>query len=68
MKKEEAYIYGDYSSESGRMIRINLRKCQDKPYCKPEKELKDLFVGKHILLLNNQIRFDSNLYGEDSII
>ena len=68
MSKEDSYIFGDFNSESGRMISILLEKCHDKPYCKSDEEIIDHYKGSSFLLLNNQIRFDSNFFGADSII
>ena len=36
-------------------------------FCKTEEEIDDFMRGKYLLLLNNQIRFDSHDYNEDSI-
>ena len=51
--KEDFYISGNYNSNAARLIRIKLTKCVDKPYCKPEKEIKDFFSGLYLLTLNN---------------
>ena len=53
MKKEDSYIFGNYNSNSGRMIRIKLNKCANKIYCKPENEIIDFFRGKYLLFINN---------------
>ena len=53
MKKEDSFIYGDYNSNNARMIRIMVRKCVDKPYCKTEKEMKDFFTDKYMFFINN---------------
>ena len=50
------------------MIRIKLMRCFDKYYCKTNQEITDFFTGKYLMLLNNQIRFDENFYGQDAII
>ena len=68
MSKEDSYIFGDYNSESGRMISILLEKCHDKPYCKTDEEIIDHYKGSIFMLLNNQIRFDSKFFGANSII
>ena len=54
IKKEDSYIYGDFNSNSGRMIRIKVNRCVDKSYCKSEKEINDFFGGKYLLFMNNQ--------------
>ena len=68
MKKEDAYILGGKNSEQARRIGIKLVKCHDKPYCKSDEEITDYYKGSQLIMLNNQIRFDENFYGADSII
>ena len=53
MKKEDAYIFGNYNSNSGRMLRVKLMKCSNESYCKSEKEILDFIIGKYFLFLNN---------------
>ena len=53
MKKEDAYVFGNYNSNSGRMLRIKLKKCSNELYCKSEKEIIDFIIGKYFLFLNN---------------
>ena len=50
---------------------MQLRRCNNSTseyVCKTDKEIDDFMNGKYLLLLNNQIRFDSLLYGRESII
>ena len=37
-------------------------------FCKTDKERDDFFFDSFLLILRNSIRFDQNLYGEESII
>ena len=50
------------------MIKLKLKKCHGKEYCKSEKEIEDFFRNKFIFLVYNRIRFDSSKFKEDSII
>ena len=50
------------------MLNIQLRKCQDRPDCKTDDQIKQYLKDKYIVLLYNSIRFDSSLYGEESIV
>ena len=45
-----------------------LNRCHDKPYCKSKEEIDEFLTGKFLLILTNQIRFDSSKYSEDSIV
>ena len=53
MKEEDTYINGKYDSRNGRMLRIKLMKCHDKPDCKTDQEITDFFTGKYLMLLHN---------------
>ena len=64
---EEMYLYGDYNSEKARLIQLQLEICHDKPICKPRDEIIEFARGKYLVLLYNQINFDSNRYREHSI-
>ena len=61
-------LYGDYNSLSARTMRIQLMKCKGEVYCKSEEEINNFVRDKYLLMLNNQIRFDSNQFGPYSII
>ena len=60
-------LYGDWNSEKARKISVILEKCTGEMHCKSEEEIDEFMRGKYLLLLNNQIRFDSKEYHEDSI-
>ena len=61
-------LNGDWDSEKARTIQINLKKCQGYEYCKTDEQITQFMKGKYLLLLSNQIRFDSDLYGIESIL
>ena len=50
------------------MLNIQLKKCRDRPDCKTDDQIKQYLQDKYIILLHNSIRFDSALYGEESIV
>ena len=50
------------------MLNVQLVRCQDRDDCKIDAQITQFFKNKFILLIFNQIRFDSTAYGEDSII
>ena len=66
--REEMSLYGDYNSLSARTMRVQLMRCLGKDYCKSEEEINQFMLDKYLLMLNNQIRFDSTLFGSESII
>ena len=54
IKPEDAYIYGNYDSYSGRMLRFALEKCTDTDKnCKSEQEIIDFISSKYLILLSN---------------
>ena len=50
------------------MITAKLKKCAGHDYCVSEEELKDFLRDKFILLLHNQIRFESRYFKEAAIV
>ena len=54
------YLYGDYNSPEARLIQLKLEICLDKPICKPQDEIMEFMRNKFLVLLFNQINFDSN--------
>ena len=50
------------------MVYIDLVKCTGHDYCRSEEEFKSFLDGQYLALLSNQIRFDFEQYGLDSII
>ena len=69
---DDMYIYGDYNSATVSMLNIQLVRCnkENNPEieCKSEEEITKFFRDKFIIVLTNEVRFDSNFYGKDSII
>lgn len=69
---EDTYIYGEYNSDRASLMDIQLLKCNalDHPdvECKSEEDILEFFRGKFVLLKFNQVRFDSNFYGEQAIV
>ena len=52
-------LNGDFNSGTASMIEIKVEKCHDLDYCKPQDEIDSFFENKYLILMNNQIRFDS---------
>ena len=44
------------------------KKCHKRDDCKTEEEVAEFMKDKYLLLLSNQIRFDSSQYSEESIV
>ena len=55
METEDAYIYGNYDTSIGRIIRVHLDRCTDivKNNCKSDDEIDNFITGKFLALLNN---------------
>ena len=69
MKPEDSYIYGNYDTSVGRLIRVFLDRCtKTENNCKSKEEINDFITGKYLTLLTNMIRFDSNNMGKESIV
>ena len=66
--KKDLRLYGDWNSSKARLIDIQLIKCTDKSYCKEEEDIKSFLRDKYLLLLSNQIRFDSDLIGNEAFV
>lgn len=71
--EREMMIKGDYNSNTAQQLIISFNRCHkdNSPpgtVCKSEKEINEFIRGKYLVLLTNQIRFDSELPGLDAII
>lgn len=62
------YIYGDYNTAVARLMTVQLVKCHGQDYCASDEEIRLFFRNKFLVFLYNQIRFDSNYYGQEAII
>ena len=69
IEPEDMRLQGDFSTVSASLISIKVEKCQGHDYCKPDEELTEFFeTDKFLVLLNNQVRFDTVLLSEESMI
>ena len=68
MDEKDRFISGNFNTVNASQIRVKLNKCQGKDYCKSEEEINEFFRGKYIISFVNEIRFDSQFYGKESII
>ena len=66
------YIYGDFESIKARLMNVQLIKCNNdtrvEKDCLPEVDIRKFLRDKWLIFFNNQIRFDSQNYNEDSIL
>ena len=67
VNKNDLEIYGSYDSKKGKRLQVYLNKCLGKDYCRSDEEIQQFFRYKFLLLLKNQIRFDSEKIGSESI-
>ena len=67
---EDIALRGDLSSARSSLLEVKITRCDssEEENCKSDEITHKFFEGKYIAILTNQIRFDSNQYGEDSII
>lgn len=68
VNRHDLEIYGDFDSKKAQQLRILLNRCIGHDYCKSVDEINAYLKGKYVLLLKNEIRFDSTRYSEESII
>ena len=69
IEPEDMQLQGDYSTNSASMVELRVEKCQGHDYCKNETEIDEYFAtDKYVVLLSNQIRFESKLHHEASMI
>ena len=62
------HINGHYSSNSARLIEVQLVQCHDRDDCKSHEEIKAFLKNKFLLLLHNRMRFDRQEFSEDLIV
>lgn len=67
MDQSELYLYGDYNSYKASQFNVQLIRCHDRDDCKSEEEITAFLKNKFLLLLWNQVRFDSRYYKEEAI-
>ena len=67
LEKKDMWLHGDFDSNTSRQINFQLRKCKDKPYCRSDQEILEFFSNKYLVILHNQILFDSTKQSEESI-
>ena len=63
LNEEDLFLYGDYDSANASQFEIQLIKCTNRDDCKSEEEIREYFRQKFILLMYNQIRFDTDEFG-----
>ena len=68
LDQEDLEIQGTFSSKKAKLLRATLNRCSGHDYCKSQEEINEYLENKYLLLLINQIRFDSERYGEESIV
>ena len=65
------YIYGDFNSGKVNMLNVQLVRCNSEMHpdveCKSDEEITKFFQNKFIILITNEVRFDSSEYGMDAI-
>ena len=61
-------IWGDYNSAKAMQLAVKFHMCSGHDYCKSKDEIRDWISGMYIVLLYNQVRFDSEEVWENSKI
>lgn len=65
---DNLFIYGDYNSLKARNMDMQLIRCHDRLDCKSDVEITAYLRDKFLILMHNEVRFDSNKYGSEAII
>jgi len=66
--QEDMRINGDYSTSKARLMNFQLVKCHGHDYCKSDEEIKAYLRNKFVVMLSNQIRFESRNVGGESVV
>ena len=51
-----------------RHIHARLKRCHNRPDCKDEETINNFIKTRYLLILSNQVRFDTTKYGSESIV
>ena len=68
INKADLEIWGDYNSKSAQQIAIKFKMCEGYDYCEKKEDIREWLRGKYILLLYNQIRFQTEEYFEEAAV
>ena len=68
IKENDMVIWGNYSSQKAQQIAFRFKMCTGHSYCKNEREVRDWLKRKFIVILHNQIRFDTQVYGKGAVV
>ena len=66
--EKDRFISGNFNTVNASQIRVHLNRCQGKDFCKSDEEITEFIRGKYLIVYVNEIRFDSQHFGEESII
>lgn len=65
--REDLHIFGDYNTQSAKLFNIQFIKCHDRPDCKKEDEIIQFLRNKFIATVYNEITFNANERGAQSL-
>ena len=57
--ENDMMIRGDYNSNTAQMLLITFNRCHDRPDCRPKEEIDEFIRGKYLVVMSNEVRFDS---------
>ena len=60
-------MYGEYDSAKAKMVYIMFERCVGYTYCASEAEIDEWIENKYIVTLTNEMYFDKERTGLDSI-
>ena len=61
-------LNGNWDTNQGQVIGIQFEKCTNRQDCRSENEIDYWLRQKHVTLLTNQVRLDSQFYGEGKLV
>lgn len=71
IEPKDMYIHGSYDSYTSRLLNVQLIKCNNETRvekdCAPPEEITSFLRNKFFITLANQITFNPNNYGEESV-
>ena len=68
LDREDLWVSGSTDKENASLIEVDLIMCTEHDYCRSEEEIKTFFGNSFMFFLKNQMSFDQNRFGSDSVV
>lgn len=68
MDPEDLVIWGDYNQDVAQQLAVKFKMCEGHEYCESKEDILKWISGKYVLLLYNQVRFNTEVYFQDAVV